>query len=220
MEMSQHNAFASSAELHEGSMSRELFRFDEQYLRRLVGGDAETERHFAEYFSVLLRTKLQFRLRCNQEIEDLKQEVFVRVIRCLRSGPGLQHPGKLGAFVNAVCNNVLMEHIRGKARITQWDGSSHDQNEATEDVESQLLSKEVSEQIGSVLKALSPKDRGLLQAIFLDERDKDTVCHDYGVNREYLRVLLHRARRRFRELLTHPAAPPPFPAALSGGAHK
>ena len=43
-----------------------------------------------------------------------------------------------------------------------------------------------------MLGSLSTKERSLLQAV-LEERDKDEICRDFGVNREYLRVLMHRA---------------------------
>jgi RNA polymerase sigma-70 factor (ECF subfamily) len=32
----------------------------------------------------------------------------------------------------------------------------------------------------------------------MEEKDKDDVCREMGVNREYLRVLLHRAKQTFR----------------------
>ena len=32
------------------------------------------------------------------------------------------------------------------------------------------------------------------------ERDRDEVCERHEVSRDYLRVLLHRAKQRFREL--------------------
>jgi RNA polymerase sigma-70 factor, ECF subfamily len=34
--------------------------------------------------------------------------------------------------------------------------------------------------------------------VFLDERDRDDVCREFGVEREYLRVLLHRAKQEFK----------------------
>jgi RNA polymerase sigma-70 factor (ECF subfamily) len=37
-----------------------------------------------------------------------------------------------------------------------------------------------------------------LQAVFIDERDRDQVCREYGVDRDYLRVLLHRAKQEFK----------------------
>jgi RNA polymerase sigma-70 factor (ECF subfamily) len=45
---------------------------------------------------------------------------------------------------------------------------------------------------------MAPRDRSLLKAVFLDERDRDEVCHEFGVEREYLRVLLHRAKQEFK----------------------
>jgi RNA polymerase sigma-70 factor (ECF subfamily) len=51
-----------------------------------------------------------------------------------------------------------------------------------------------------VLDDLSERDRGLLRAVFLEERDKDEVCTELGVDRDYLRVLLHRAKGSFRTM--------------------
>jgi RNA polymerase sigma-70 factor, ECF subfamily len=47
---------------------------------------------------------------------------------------------------------------------------------------------------------LSEKDRRLLRAIFFEEKDKAEICHEFGVDRDYLRVLLHRAKQSFRTL--------------------
>jgi hypothetical protein len=55
--------------------------------------------------------------------------------------------------------------------------------------------------VKTVLGEMPVKDRELLRRVCLDEEDKDTVCRDYGVDRSYLRVLLHRARNRFRVAL-------------------
>lgn len=198
-------------------MSRELFDFDEAYLRRLVQGDAETECHFVDYFSLLLRAKLRLRLRSSQDVEDLRQEVFLRVLQVLRRGSGLHSAEKLGAFVNAVCNNVVLEHFRGASRMSQWDENAPNQATSGDDAERELLSDEVREHVRHVLNDLPARDRDLLRAVFLEERDKEAVCRDYGVERDHLRVLLHRARRRLRDLLS----PTGLGNALgtSGGAH-
>jgi RNA polymerase sigma-70 factor, ECF subfamily len=197
-----------------------FFSFDENYLRHLIAGDPETEHHFVEYFSVLLSTKLQFRLRRAQDVDDLRQEVFLRVLQSLRRGSGLEHPGKLGAFVNAVCNNVILEHFRSKSRTSQWDDAAPNPPESASDFEHDLLSEELRAQVRNLLDGLPTKDRTLLRAVFFEERDKDAVCRDYGVHRAYLRVLLHRAKRRLRDLLPGPhtgtTAPDTF--RISGGA--
>jgi RNA polymerase sigma-70 factor (ECF subfamily) len=49
---------------------------------------------------------------------------------------------------------------------------------------------------------MNEKDRQLLRRVFLEEEDKDQVCREFQIDRNYLRVLLHRARLRFRAVLT------------------
>ena len=45
---------------------------------------------------------------------------------------------------------------------------------------------------------LPVRDRSILKAVFFDERDRDDICRQFGVDREYLRVLLHRAKQDFK----------------------
>jgi len=45
---------------------------------------------------------------------------------------------------------------------------------------------------------LPPRDSSLLYAVFIEERDRDEVCREFGVDRDYLRVLLHRAKQEFK----------------------
>jgi RNA polymerase sigma-70 factor, ECF subfamily len=38
--------------------------------------------------------------------------------------------------------------------------------------------------------------------VLLEERNKDEVCAEFGITREYLRVLLHRAKQSFKSCYT------------------
>src|SRR5436190_24230792 len=89
--------------------------FDADYLQRLASGDAAIERHFSVYFSDLLQLKLRVRIRSAQLIEDIRQETLLRVLQIVRTR-GVDHPERFGAFVSAVCNNVLMEQVRAELR--------------------------------------------------------------------------------------------------------
>jgi RNA polymerase sigma-70 factor (ECF subfamily) len=180
----------------------EFFAFDRDYVQRLAEGDAETERHFVSYFSGLLLVKLRSRLRSEQDTEDLRQEVFLRVLRSLRVGPGLREPERLGAYVNTVCNNIVFEHFRAKGRFTQLDPDSPNVGRSSTNLEKELVTEESQRHVRALIDELPVRDREILRAIFLEERDKDEVCTQFGVRREYLRVLLHRAKSRFRHLLT------------------
>jgi len=170
-------------------------QFDEPYLARLCAGDPEVEAHFTAYFSRLIVIKLRPRLRSHHAIEDVKQETFLRVFRILRSGSGLRHPERLGALVNSVCNNVLLETIRSRRHEELPDEIGAD---TSRDAVGGLISEEQRREVQRVLDELPDRERQLLRAVFLDEASRDAVCAQFDVDRDYLRVLLHRAKASFR----------------------
>ena len=63
-----------------------------------------------------------------------------------------------------------------------------------------LVTKQMKDRVRQVIEELPKKDRELLRAFFLEEKDKDEVCIKLGVDRDYFRVLLHRAKDKFRVL--------------------
>jgi RNA polymerase sigma-70 factor (ECF subfamily) len=178
----------------------ELFPFDEAYLKRLCDRDFQTEQHFVAYFSKLLLIKLRSRLRGSSAVDDIRQETFVRVLKTLRTEGGIRSPGGLGAFVNSVCNNVLLEFYRSSSHSTSADEDPVDRPDHSIDLDGMLATKQIREQVREILGQLSEKDRRLLRAIFLEEKDKGEVCKEFGVDRDYLRVLLHRAKQNFRAI--------------------
>jgi RNA polymerase sigma-70 factor, ECF subfamily len=181
-----------------GGLKRESF--DAAYVQRLIEGDPATERHFFQYFSEILWIKLRSRLRDTGLVEDLRQETLLRVITALKSKNSLQVPEKLGAFVNAVCNNLLFERYRSESRrkaVEIPDG--FDRADGRSSVESELVTEERRREVRQVLDELPPKDRELLRLVFYEDIDRNEICKSYQVEREYLRVLLHRAKMRFRE---------------------
>jgi RNA polymerase sigma-70 factor (ECF subfamily) len=48
------------------------------------------------------------------------------------------------------------------------------------------------------MQTLPQKERQLLHWLFFEEADKDEVCRRLDIDRNYLRVLLHRAKQRFK----------------------
>jgi RNA polymerase sigma-70 factor, ECF subfamily len=173
--------------------------FDAGYIENLCAGDRATQDHFVAYFSELLHLKLRSRLQSPQAIEDVRQETFARVLAILRKENALRQPERFGAFVNTVCNNVLLEHYRSSSRSQSLEEEGMPEPQAKgADVVSVIASSELSAKVREILLDLPARDRSLLKAIFLDERDRDEVCREFGVEREYLRVLLHRAKQEFK----------------------
>jgi RNA polymerase sigma-70 factor, ECF subfamily len=147
----------------------------------------------------LLHLKLRSRLQSRHAIEDVCQETFARVFAALRKEGGIKEPERLGAFVNSVCNNVLFETYRSSSRVESLDCEGRPEPLATgPDALAIVTSHQIKDKVREILLDMPPRDRFLLKAVFLDQRDRDEVCREFGVDREYLRVLLHRAKQEFK----------------------
>ena len=173
--------------------------FDAAYIENLRAGDHRTQEHFVGYFTELLHLKLRSRLQSPQAIEDVRQETFARVIAGLRKPGALRQPESLGAFVNTVCNNVLFEHYRASSRSQSLDEEGAQELVSKgADAHSIAVASQIKVKVQQILLGLSVRDRSLLKAVFFEERDREEICTEFGVDREYLRVLLHRAKQDFK----------------------
>ena len=176
--------------------------FDRHYLEQLASGDFRTQEHFVSYFSELIRLKLSKRLHSHSQVEDARQETFARVFAALRKPDGIREPERLGAYVNSVCNNVLLEYYRSSSQEVTSDDEEAEANipDPAISVVDVIANRQIQRNVREILDQLQEKDRRLIKEIFLEERDKDDVCRDLGVDREYLRVLLHRAKKSFKAI--------------------
>jgi len=172
--------------------------FDREYLARLRDGDADTERHFINHFSNVIRLSLRYRLRSWQLIDDIRQETFLRVLNFLRSDRSLDHPERLGAYVHSVCINVMMESLRASTRHPPMPEDAHQLTDGRISPEAGAVTEERKRIVRAVLDDLPDKDRQILRSEFFEDGDKDEICERFQVSRDYLRVLVHRAKVKFK----------------------
>lgn len=185
-----------------------LLSFDAAYLEALQRGDPETEHHFFQYFTPLIRAWLRKYLRVPELVQDGIQETFARVLAAVRKGDRVRDPERFGGFVHAVARNVALEMLRVNRRfVALEDGDSTVQSELTKRDSDPFRSPhgmaeaaEARERVRKVLAELNPLDRQLLVEVFLNEEERGRVCRRLGISRAHLRILLFRARRRFMEL--------------------
>jgi RNA polymerase sigma-70 factor (ECF subfamily) len=173
--------------------------FDKEYVEKLAAGESDTERHFVAYFGELLGIKLRMRVASSYLVEEIRQEVFLRVFRLLRKPNGVRQPERLGPLVNAICDHVVMEYRRSGEREPEPLESDFDTRDEAADVETELLGVESAMAVRNVLETLPHREQLLLRAVYFDDQNRDAICKQQGVDREYLRVLLHRARLEFKE---------------------
>jgi RNA polymerase sigma-70 factor (ECF subfamily) len=174
--------------------------FDSSYVERLRAGDRDTEDHFVSYFGKLIELKLRSRVPSRHSIEDIKQETFARCLQLLRSEGGIRNAERLGPLVNSICNHVLSEHFRAGRRTEPLEDQPAERFVARDpDALTQVITEDTRRTVRQVLQKLSERDRTILRGLFLEEREKDELCREIGVTRDYIRVLLHRAKQSFRE---------------------
>ena len=174
--------------------------FDATFLRSLADRNPEAESVLIAQFSRPVQLKLRARLRSPELIQDASQETFLRVFSYFRSGKTLDNPASLPGFVHSVCHNIALEFLRAHTRHDQIPDNIPDRADAGPSPERQVISEERKMAVRRLLGELPLKDRELLRRVFLDEEDKDRICEELHVDRTYLRVLLHRARLRFKDL--------------------
>jgi RNA polymerase sigma-70 factor (ECF subfamily) len=176
----------------------EFFAFDRAYVDRLRDGDPATEHHFFMYFEPFLHMMLRSRATSPDLIDDITQESFTRVLMNLRKEGGIREPERFGAYVCSTCKNVLRERRRVDQKGTALEESHYEIPDKIVDLDHVLASKELMRLVREILDAMAARDAAILRAIFLEEKEKDEVCRQFGIDRDYLRVCLHRAKEKFR----------------------
>jgi RNA polymerase sigma-70 factor (ECF subfamily) len=177
----------------------DFFDFDDDYVRRLREGDRETGEHFERYFRELLLAMLRRRLGSHADAKDALQKTFLRTFEKL---PQLRDARRLGSFVLGIARNVVLEHYRDRGRTVpldeKWEGQSNDDSYQRLHI---LFLQALVRQILVDMDKDTPKEAAVLRAVYIDEEDKDEVCRRHGITRDYLRVVLHRAKEKFRAVL-------------------
>ncbi len=178
-----------------------MFRqeFDADYIERLTAGDPAIEEHFTAYFGGLLRVKLRRRGWSGHDVEDMCQETFLRVLQTLRK-KGVEHPERIGAYVSSVCNNVMLELCRTHARHPGADPLESEPADTTINMEGALMDSERKRFVHGILKDMPELEARILRMVYVDDIDREVICKQMNIRRDYLRVIVHRALARFRKL--------------------
>jgi RNA polymerase sigma factor (sigma-70 family) len=177
----------------------DFYSFDAEYLRRLQARDPATEGHFASYFGKRLQIKLRSRGFASAVLEDISQETFYRVLIAVRNGTVL-YPERFGAYVNSVCEKVILEKYREHARNQHLDVDAMDLPDGKTNLEAMVLRKEKRAIVADILAHLPAKKRNMLRALLFEQLDRSELCARFKVKSDYLRVLLFRAKEDFAAL--------------------
>ncbi len=148
-----------------------------------------------------LRPRLRFKV-CYEvgfycpDVDDIVQETLARFMLATRAEK-IQNPEAVGAFLNGICRNVISEYRRRNMRdepmpevVPEPPGKGIP--------EADLF--ELREAIAQGLEQLSERDRRVLRGFYLEEKSKEEILEQTGMSDENFRVVLCRAKERFRAI--------------------
>ncbi len=157
-----------------------------------VGDDSE--RAVCEKYASRIRAYGLRHLRDAAAAEDLVQHVLLAVLQSLREGR-VEDVGRLDAYVLGTCRNSVMDLRRGDAR----------QRRVAERVSAGLPDGYEPEpltvdrlRLESCLRGLEARDRAVVLATFIEDRDADEIGVTLQLSPGNVRVIRHRALARLQ----------------------
>lgn len=175
----------------------------EELVRRVRQGDIEAE---SEIFSRFHRGLVYFLRRLTDDAalaEDLGQEAFVVLIRKLRAD-GLAEPGKLNSYLHGIARKLAARYMaRQRRREAAADPEFFDRVVDTSADQFAEISRDETRQLVIELfdELRVERDRQVLLRYWLYDQDKSTICAALDIEEQHFHRVIHRAKKRFRELL-------------------
>lgn len=156
---------------------------------------AELDSATLERLRLKLRYKVLYHVGHNcADVEDLVQETLARFVRAGQRSQ-IRNTEEFGAFLNGVCRNVILEYRRRLRREPVSDQKTELPERGVRP-DAEIL--EMRDSIDQSLAELSDRDRAILKALYLEGREKDEICAEWHMSDAQFRVVLFRAKERFR----------------------
>lgn len=174
-------------------------------LEGLCNGDPEAAREAVELLNPMVCRILQRHLHRHDDLEDLLQEVFLKMFRHLDQYRG-QMP--FHHWVSRIAVNTALDRLRRhRSRPTiRWSELSEAEQVVLTETSKDATAAEQADAgaaralFDRLLDQMDPKDAWLLREVELEERSLAEVAATTGWNATLTRVRLFRARARLRKL--------------------
>jgi RNA polymerase sigma-70 factor, ECF subfamily len=177
----------------------------------IAAGDRAAETAFVERYRRGVRALVVRSCRPGDAVvDDLVQDVLITVLGRLRQG-ALQDSNALPAYLQATIAHACSaeyrrRRMRGEGQTVEPLEALADHGPApAESVHREHLHWALRELVASLPVA---RDRAVLRGFYLEERERDELCDELGIEPSHFRRVLHRARERLRELIEHAGMAP------------
>lgn len=173
----------------------------------MTGSPIASPVDFSESSLERLRLKLRYKVLYHvghgcPDVDDLVQETLTRFVRAGQRNQIRNNPEEFGAFVNGVCRNVILEYRRRARREPLADPDIPVRDTGVRP-DAEIF--ELREAIDQGLAELADRDRMILRSLYLEGKEKEEICREWGMTDAQFRVVLFRAKDRFRK--AYPGGP-------------
>jgi RNA polymerase sigma-70 factor, ECF subfamily len=149
-----------------------------------------------ERLRLKLRYKVLYHVGHNcPDVDDLVQETLARFVKASQQNQIRNNSEEFGAFVNGVCRNVILEYRRRVRREPLADPEIPVRDTG---VRPDADVFEMRNAIDQGLSGLAERDRMVLSRLYLEGKEKEEICKEWGMTDAQFRVVLFRAKERFR----------------------
>jgi RNA polymerase sigma-70 factor (ECF subfamily) len=163
---------------------------------------SETERAICEKYAGRVRAYGLRHLRDAAAAEDLVQHVLLAVLQSVREGR-VEDPARFDAYVLGTWRNAVMDMRRGDARQRRL--AERAAAGLPEGYEPQTLTVDRM-RLEMCLQGLEPRDRAVVLATFVEDRDADEIGAAMKLSPGHVRVIRHRALARLQACVEGGAA--------------
>jgi len=154
----------------------------------------------ARHYSDQLKRYLSRRIHRRQDVEDLAQQVYMKLLR-VRTTTEVDVPLR---FVYGVASKVVADHWANAYRETEHFPSAGEAQDVCANLPSDALSDrpdeqlDVQQQLEVALQSLSPMHAAVVLLIDRDEMSQEEVAEELGLSTHTVKKYATQARARIR----------------------
>lgn len=168
-----------------------------KFARRLRKGDQTAFTEAYDHFAPKLYRHAYYRTSDHETAEDIMGQTFLKAWEFVSQNPG--DVKNLKAFLYRICNNLIVDHYRSKARtdVAMTEGIERTLEDGT-DIEADADLGLARERMHEALEALREETRELIVMRYIDELSIEEIAVIKGKTKNALYVALHRAVKELR----------------------
>jgi RNA polymerase sigma-70 factor (ECF subfamily) len=175
---------------------------EKQIVDKVLKGDSSSFGYFVDTYQDMALT-IAYRV-CNnmQDAEDIVQNAFVKAFHNLHT---FRQTSKFSTWFYRIVYNTAITESRTtifQTQLMDYQASDADSSFSDMDTLDMIEEKERMDIVGRAMEKL-PKDESLLLTLFyLEENSIKDIFLITGLSEANIRVKLHRARNRLKEILS------------------